>query len=115
MGLLHFNKPTYDSLPDALYAIEQELKSLCPIDTKDIKWTRDASGARAVIKRMTGGGGVSTEPDADDTPVNIRMCKIVSVPSAGYGYGTAKTITGYNVDGTPILSEEEIPVFIPRL
>ena len=52
---------------------------------------------------LRGGGG------------SVSLCKIVSVPSAGYGNGTAKMITGYNADGTPVLSEEEIPVFIPRL
>lgn len=57
---------------------------------------------KAVVVLGFGGGSVS-------------LCKIVSVPSAGYGKGTAKIIAGYNSDGTPILSEEEIPVFIPRL
>ena len=46
---------------------------------------------------------------------SVSLCKIVSVPSAGYGNGTAKVITGYNTDGSPVLSEDEIPVFIPRL
>lgn len=46
---------------------------------------------------------------------SVSLCKIVSVPSAGYGKGTAKVITGYNADGTPVLAEEETPVFIPRI
>ena len=57
---------------------------------------------KAVVVLGFGGGSVS-------------LCKIVSVPSAGYGNGTAKMITGYNADGTPQVSESEIPVFIPRL
>lgn len=57
---------------------------------------------KAVVVLGFGSGGVS-------------LCKIVSVPPAGYGKGTAKMITGYNADGTLVLAEEETPVFIPRI
>lgn len=45
----------------------------------------------------------------------IKLVKITSVPTAGYGAGTAKVIKGFNENGTPLLEETEIPVMIPRI
>lgn len=45
----------------------------------------------------------------------VSLCKIASVPAGGVGAGTAKAITGFSESGEPVLSENDIPVYIPRL
>lgn len=44
-----------------------------------------------------------------------KIVKITSVPSVGYGAGKARVITAIDENGSIVLSEEEIPVMIPRL
>lgn len=53
-----------------------------------------------VSKSSKGGGG-------------IGLCKIVSVPSSGFGFGVCKKVIGYTQTGEEILAEEETPIYIP--
>lgn len=43
----------------------------------------------------------------------IGLCKIVSVPSSGFGFGACKKVIGYTQTGEEILAEEETPIYIP--
>lgn len=71
-----------------------------------------------------GNSGVSVIAKSDDKAIILlggrggessKIVKITSVPSIGYGAGKAKVITAINENGSIVLSEEEIPVMIPRL
>lgn len=88
-GLKYFNKDSYDSLGDALTAIRQELRSLCPKDSANVKWKRGADGMS--ISLGTQQAGSSAESVIADE---------VTSSSKYNGYFTLKDVSTYNEDGT---------------
>ena len=55
MALKYFTKKSYTSLSQMASDIRKELKSLCPIDSANIKWKRGVNGMRAVaVTKLSG-------------------------------------------------------------
>ena len=68
MALKYFNKTSYNTLGDALGAIQKELESMQMIDSKDIKWVVQANGRQAILTSTNVGGAQPSEPVAMENP-----------------------------------------------
>ena len=90
MGLKFFNKDAYTSLGDALKDIKQELLSLCPKDSSNVRWQRGADGMSAIVK--------AGQSAADEGGAVLE--ESTSQPSGYNGYFTLKDVSTYNEDGT---------------
>ena len=75
----------------------------------------DFSGSGAVVLGTGKDGEKNIAIIALGFGSGVALCKITSVPEGGVGGGTAKMITGFSADGTPVLAENDSPIYVPRL